>query len=502
QGMDALRTYMRKLEEEAASRGGSKASRKIVSHPAFIEARELLPQEVDHPKMEALERIVHNQLADNPDSRIIVFTHYRETAELVTERLNADPIIGAVRFVGQTCRGEDRGLSQKRQVEIIEAFKRGEYNVLVATSVAEEGLDIPSTDLVVFFEPVSSEIRTIQRRGRTGRRRVGRVVILISGGTRDEAYYWSSTRKERNMKAELDRIRRMLREGVMAEGGGAETRTATGPPEGADGRPDDDGTTIPDDPTTTRPASPLDDLMARGARDAGAVARAESSEEVQKSQATLDRYAVDIRIIADMREFRSPVVKEISRHGILVEGRQLEVGDYILSSRLAVERKTAEDLAASIVDGRLFQQMKALASAYPTPVIIVEGAVFSTRVPETALMGALGALVVDFRIPVINTSSPDETAALLVAMAKREAKGRRTPAVRPGRVSRDPEDRKQYVIEGLPNVSGVLARRLLEHFGSVRAVMNATEEELMQVKGLGRMKAAGIVRILEEEWRG
>ena len=82
---------------------------------------------------------------------------------------NRQSNIHAVRFIGQASKNGDRGLRQKEQVKLIEQFKEGLYNVLVATSVAEEGLDIPSTDLVVFYEPIPSEILTIQRRGRTGR---------------------------------------------------------------------------------------------------------------------------------------------------------------------------------------------------------------------------------------------------------------------------------------------------------------------------------------------
>jgi ERCC4-related helicase len=104
------------------------------------------------------------------------------------------------KLVGQA--GE-RGLKQKEQVGVLKRFREGEYNVVVATSVGEEGLDVASTDLVVFYEPVPSEVRTIQRRGRTGRSRGGRVVVLITKGTRDEAYYFSSKAKEERMRSRL-----------------------------------------------------------------------------------------------------------------------------------------------------------------------------------------------------------------------------------------------------------------------------------------------------------
>jgi Fanconi anemia group M protein len=124
-----------------------------------------------------------------------------------------------VRFVGQASKGTDTGLNQREQKEIIDKFRAGDYNVLVSTSIAEEGLDIPATDLVVFFEPVPSEIRTIQRRGRTGRKQAGRVIVLVTRDTRDEAYLWTSRKKEMQMRRELDALRRKLRmrKGVQDE---------------------------------------------------------------------------------------------------------------------------------------------------------------------------------------------------------------------------------------------------------------------------------------------
>ena len=159
-----------------------------------------------HPKLGVLTDLVREQLRLAPTSRVIVFTQYRDSVDRIVscmEQVGARP----VRFVGHAAgQGSARGLSQKEQQQALEEFKSGKYNVLVTTSIGEEGLHIPDVDYVVFYEAVPSEIRTIQRRGRTGRTRIGKVTVLMAEGTVDEAYYHSSLRKERNMHAILNRV--------------------------------------------------------------------------------------------------------------------------------------------------------------------------------------------------------------------------------------------------------------------------------------------------------
>ena len=106
-------------------------------------------------------------------------------------------------------------MTSKEQIQTISEFKLGVGNILVATSVGEEGLDIPSADLVIFYEPVGSETRTIQRRGRTGRRRQGDVVVLIAEGTRDEAAAVASHRRETAMMKSIHAVRRALTGGPI-----------------------------------------------------------------------------------------------------------------------------------------------------------------------------------------------------------------------------------------------------------------------------------------------
>ncbi|MFX0132711.1 MAG: DEAD/DEAH box helicase [Candidatus Hodarchaeota archaeon] len=207
QGLTSLKAYFNKMKG-----GKTKSDLAIINdgHMQKLEKlmSELISKNIDHPKIEALELILKEQLHENETSRIIVFIHYRVSAQKVVETLTNLNKIKPIRFIGQQSKRGDKGLSQKEQIEILQKFRKGEYNVLVATSVAEEGLDISECDLVVFYDAVPSSIRTIQRRGRTGRKSPGKVIMLIAKGTRDEGYYWASVSKERKMKKTLKQLQK------------------------------------------------------------------------------------------------------------------------------------------------------------------------------------------------------------------------------------------------------------------------------------------------------
>ncbi|MFX1449234.1 MAG: DEAD/DEAH box helicase [Promethearchaeota archaeon] len=205
QGLASLNAYFKKMK------GGRTKSDLIIINDEQMEKLEnimhnLISKNIDHPKIEELKLILKEQLQENEQSRIIVFIHYRVSAQKIVETLKTLKKINPIRFIGQQSKRGDKGLSQKEQIEILQKFRNGEYNVLVATSVAEEGLDISECDLVVFYEAVPSSIRAIQRRGRTGRKSPGKVIMLIAKGTRDEGYYWSSVSKEKKMKKTLKKL--------------------------------------------------------------------------------------------------------------------------------------------------------------------------------------------------------------------------------------------------------------------------------------------------------
>jgi Fanconi anemia group M protein len=169
--------------------------------------RELLEMGSRHPKIGKLCSILTQTFQAKPGSKVIVFANYREMVREIIDVLSRLEGIRPVEFVGQK-----GGLSQKEQVQRIEDFKLDKYNVLVGTCISEEGLDIPAMDLAVFYEPVPSEIRSIQRRGRVGRQTVGRVIVLITKGTRDEAYYWTAKQKERRMRSTLKDMSRGVKQ--------------------------------------------------------------------------------------------------------------------------------------------------------------------------------------------------------------------------------------------------------------------------------------------------
>ena len=210
QGIEIAYGYLNEMldsEEKTIQRTVSILSKFAEFAELRIRMKSLIDEHRTNPKVYMTLRLCEDQIKKNPDSRIIIFTHFRKTSDIVAEYIAKNSkLIKPIRFVGQSSRTSDQGMSQKIQEEIIEKFKSGIYNVLVATSVAEEGLDIPSTDLVIFYEPVPSEIRSIQRRGRTGRTHAGSVKILLNEGTRDIGYYMSSLKKESKMNRNISKM--------------------------------------------------------------------------------------------------------------------------------------------------------------------------------------------------------------------------------------------------------------------------------------------------------
>ncbi|MBQ6099660.1 MAG: DEAD/DEAH box helicase [Methanobrevibacter sp.] len=462
QGIQTFNKYISRLRKKK-----TKAAKSLMWDDNFGRAvkmaREAERHGWEHPKLREITNILKKELGtddgqtklqstrfaqneDEKSSKIIVFTQYRDTLEMIHQKLEKEGIKSA-KFFGQASKDGEKGLTQKEQKAIIKAFRMGEYDVLLSTSVAEEGIDIPAVDLVVLYEPVPSEVRMIQRRGRTGRKRTGRVKVLITMGTRDEGYYWSSVNKEAQMKNQLI------------------------------------------DPDV------LEEL------NASAIERMENEKKVK----VLERPKVeDSRpvVYADSREGNSKVIRHLSEMEIDVKVHSMAVGDYQVSDEVVIERKTAKDFVDSIIDKRLFKQARELSEEFKRPLLILEGDdIYNGMIHPNAVRGTIAAIAIDFGISIIPTRNSEDTAAMIKRIAVREQTGEKTHIqIRTDKKPTSLWEQQLFIIESLPNIGPVNAKALLQHFGTVEKVINASESELQEVEGIGKKTAKSIRKVVESEY--
>lgn len=204
-------------------------------------------------------------------------------------------------------------------------------------------------------------------------------------------------------------------------------------------------------------------------------------------------------VIADYRE--KEIIEHLKKIGAKVNETNLLVGDFVCSERIAIERKTHSDFISSIIDGRVFEQAKSLKENFAKPIIIIEG--YSDRqINENALRGATASLLVDFGISLLSTKNPLDTARIIYWIAKKEQlEGGKEIKIKVGKKSKEMKRLQEQIVAGLPGISTVISRRLLEHFGSVEKIFSANEEELKKVKGVGKKLALKIRKILTEKYR-
>ncbi|MFB6209851.1 MAG: DEAD/DEAH box helicase [Candidatus Nanohaloarchaea archaeon] len=426
QGVTQCYRYIQGLQND-----DSKAASRALKDEDFQEAKSLVEylrkKGEEHPKLEKLREILGDM---EEGEKAIVFTEYRDSTERIAEELNTEGL-NAVKFVGQ--QGE-RGMTQNKQSEILEAFEQGKFNVIVSTSIGEEGLDIPAVDYVVFYEPVPSEIRDIQRAGRTGRQEAGKVFVLIAEDTRDEGHYWSAHNKKKKMNQVLEDLKNDTR-------------------------------------------------------------------DLEKQQ-TLEGFSDknDLVIISDDRE--TSISKKLSKKEVEVRQNRLDVADFLVSERTAVERKKASDFVDSIVDNRLFSQLSDL-HQFGKPLLIIEGReLYSQRdMHPNSIRGAIASITIDHEIPIIWSEDEEDTAEILVSLARREQEQKNEEvAIRGSRTGKTERDLQEFIVAGLPEVNTKIAERLLEEFGSVEQVFSASKEGMKEVRGIGEKKAERIRSLIEKEY--
>jgi len=210
-----------------------------------------------------------------------------------------------------------------------------------------------------------------------------------------------------------------------------------------------------------------------------------------------------IVVIVDFREEKCSVTDYLKDLGVLVKPLPLEVGDFICSDRVCVERKTGEDFISSITDGRLFQQAEELKNNFSKPILLIEGNYFQGGMNENAIKAALSSIILDFDIPVIMTKYEEETARTIYWLAKREQmiskvgigiKGKKKP--------KSIKRLQEHVISSLPGVSVILSERILKEFKTIKEFANAKESEIVKVDGIGKVLAKRLHKLLNEEYGG
>ncbi|HII29923.1 DEAD/DEAH box helicase [Candidatus Woesearchaeota archaeon CG08_land_8_20_14_0_20_47_9] len=485
QGISALKKYLDKLCSDAAARL-TKAVANLMLDPNFKSAMaltdDLFSSGEEHPKIAVLRQIVADNIKTS--GKIIIFNQYRDSATKLRSELGNIPGVSARVFVGQA-KKIDTGLSQREQKAMMDDFREGRFNVLISTSIGEEGLDVPNVNLVVFYEPIPSAIRQIQRRGRTGRHREGRVIILVTQNTRDEAYMWTAHHKEQRMYRSIKRLKWELKSSTPKKEEKKEE-----PKHGQLSLGDFKGNPGADNPGR---AGHIDEA------DRGVTASYTSFSA--DSKVTIKGKTL---IFIDSRERNSAVVKELIELGASVRVERLDVADYLVSERVGIEFKTAEDFANSIIDGRLMSQASSLKTQFLQPVMIIEGSsdqLYTARnIHPNAMRGAIASIAVSYGIPILYSKNYRETASLIFAIAKKEQKDYSAPKLHSLKDQNPLSRVQEYIVSALPGVGSILARPLLEHFGSVSRVMNASEYELREVNLIGEKKARAIRQAIDGEY--
>lgn len=220
QTISGLNEYMKGLMKQAEQKK-TKGVQTVVKSPefnaAFVGLTHLIAKKIEHPKVEELKTYIENEFKGKKNSKIMIFSQFRETAATISKKLNEIPEANAKLFIGQAKKTNSSGisgLSQKEQKKVIGEFREGKTNIICATSIGEEGLDIPEVDAVYFYEPVPSAIRKIQRAGRTARLMPGKLYILITKDTRDEIYHYASAAKEKKMYKTIESVQKEIKNGT------------------------------------------------------------------------------------------------------------------------------------------------------------------------------------------------------------------------------------------------------------------------------------------------
>ena len=437
ESLTALNEYFENLLEISKTTK-TKAVKELVGdfnvNAAHILTLNALENNIEHPKLNLLKTIIEEQINLKPTSKILVFTEYRANIPKILDTLS--PIkMDAHYFIGQG----KKGMNQKTQADVIGKFREGYLNCLVCTSVAEEGLDIPQVDLIIFYTPVPSAIKNIQRRGRTGRQESGKTIILVAKDTADQRYVYISQRKEKKMKSIIENM------------------------------------------SDTKPTSPEINLNQYVTNDSSLLVFADSREH----GSVIDRlFKNGINVKVGQLKAGDFIISE----DVGVERKTTD--DFVNS---LVDKRLFEQ--AQKLKQNFVRPLYIIEGNFEN--------LFSVRnVDSKAILGALTSLILDWQVPLLFSRNPEETADIITNLAKREQiDNKKLVSVRSGQKPKILTEQQQYFIEGLPNIGPTAARNLLKHFTTPKNILNASIEELKEVEGIGKILAEQIRKLLDEEFR-
>jgi len=209
-----------------------------------------------------------------------------------------------------------------------------------------------------------------------------------------------------------------------------------------------------------------------------------------------------VEIFVDEKESRNAIADVLRETGAVVRVKTLPVGDFIISERAVIERKTRSDFESSIIDGRLFNQAENMIDNFDKCIVIIEGENFEERVNRNALLGAISALILDYGIQVFFTRDLEGTAEMIFALAKREQLGKEAVVrLKGSKKVHTMGEQQRMIVECLPGVGPKLAVALLRKFKTIEKIARASEQELREVEKIGKKKAKLIKKALGEDFR-
>jgi Fanconi anemia group M protein len=437
QGISATYEYMKKLYKEAETTKVKATKNLVVDEnfkAAYFKVTRLFEDNQEHPKIGKLVDMIKKEVEQC--EKILIFNNYRDSAKKLKEELNKINRVKCELFVGQA-KKNGTGLTQKAQVKLLDDFKEGKFNTLIGTSVGEEGIDIPAVDLIIFYEPVPSAIRTVQRRGRTGRLEKGRVNVLVTKDTRDEAYRWTAFHKEKRMHTILKDLKSKL---MLSK---------------------------PKEVTLNNFNERILVYVDSREKASGVVKYlVEKNTEVRMQNLDVGDFQVSEDVIIERKEKKDFVDSIIDKR--------------ILDQIKAMRENFSKPLMIIEGDDDLYSVR---------------------NIHSNAIRGMLAWIAIDMKIPIIYTKDYRETAEMIITIAKREQGERgREFSIRGEKKPLSDRELKEFIVAGLPGVGTQLAKNLLEEFKNVKGVVNASSEELQNVEKIGKKKAEDIRKILDEKY--